>query len=194
MIEAVHFKTGYIITRDGRVFNESRNREFGASNGRGYKIFGKPAVLVHRLMGYCFMGLDITDSKEQIHHIDGVRDNNSLYNLECINIREHSRHHGHIRGVEHLVASNKGRKRSEGFIKKLSESRKGSNNPMYGKTMSEENRKNTSNRFKGIPRTDEVKQKMREANIKRYADNPELRNKAREYAKRRVYTHRAPPD
>lgn len=38
----------------------------------------------HRIMGYCFLGLDIDDPKQQIDHIDRIKLNNHISNLRIV--------------------------------------------------------------------------------------------------------------
>lgn len=56
-----------------------------------------------------------------------------------------------------------GFKHSENYKKKLSESRSGSNNPLYGKPRSEEFKKKLSEKYKGKPLSEETRKKMSEA-------------------------------
>lgn len=39
---------------------------------------------VHRLVGYAFLGLDLTDKTLQINHKDGIKSNNTVDNLEIL--------------------------------------------------------------------------------------------------------------
>tara|TARA_R100000655_G_scaffold10222_1_gene24822 strand:- start:2323 stop:2847 length:525 start_codon:yes stop_codon:yes gene_type:complete len=50
--------------------------------GKMYKL--------HRIMGYCFLGLDINDPITQIDHIDRDKSNNHINNLRIVSNQENS--------------------------------------------------------------------------------------------------------
>ena len=50
------------------------------------------AILVSRLMGNAFLGLDLSDSKMQMNHINKIRDDNRLSNLEIVTNRQNVLH------------------------------------------------------------------------------------------------------
>lgn len=60
-------------------------------------------------------------------------------------------------------AWNKGVSMTEEQKRKISESKKGENNPNYGKHFSEEHKKNLSKALKGKPKSEEAKRNMSEA-------------------------------
>ena len=54
-----------------------------AINEYGYNVirFNNKKVKVHRIVGYAYLGLDITNKKEQIDHINRIRNDNRVENL-----------------------------------------------------------------------------------------------------------------
>ena len=65
--------------------------------------------------------------------------------------------------AEHRRLHNTGKHRSEETRKKLSEAKKGENNPNFGKTRSEESRRKISESLKGRTFSEETRQKLSEA-------------------------------
>ena len=53
----------------------------------GYKMINifDSSYLLHRVIGYLFLGLDIDNPEQCIDHIDGDRKNNNLENLRIVN-------------------------------------------------------------------------------------------------------------
>ena len=84
--------------------------------------------------------------------------------------------------AEVISKANKGKKFSEEHKKKIAESLKGENNPMYGKHPSEEAKKKISKANKGKKRSDEAKKKMSKAK-KGHQVSSETRNKIAESKK-----------
>jgi hypothetical protein len=77
----------------------------------------------------------------EIHHVDSNPNNNSIDNLICVSIQEHFKIHFNQGDwgacsliLERMKISKKIR---EAINKKLSESRKGNNNPFYGHKLSD---------------------------------------------------------
>lgn len=86
------------------------------TDGSGYKrisivlIYGTMRIWLHRLVAATFC--PNPDEKEQVNHIDGNKENNSIDNLEWVTNAENQAHR----------------------INVLGDSKAGSKNPMYGKT------------------------------------------------------------
>jgi hypothetical protein len=77
-----------MVSDDGQVKNSKSNRILKQWTQRGYSVVNlcidgkKKNFLVHRLVGECFIpnfNPDLT-----VHHIDGIRHNNHISNLENI--------------------------------------------------------------------------------------------------------------
>lgn len=87
----------YYISTHGRVYSCLRNRILKQqTDKRGYKrvslvVNGKQkGFLVHRLLGFTF--LNKLPKHTQVNHIDGVKDNNKLENLEWCTNQENMNH------------------------------------------------------------------------------------------------------
>jgi hypothetical protein len=52
----------------------------------GYKMINicNNSYLLHRIIGYLFLGLDIDNTTQHIDHINGIRDDNKLENLRIV--------------------------------------------------------------------------------------------------------------
>jgi hypothetical protein len=57
---------------------------------KGYKMINicNNSYLLHRIIGYLFLGLDIENINQHIDHIDGNKQNNSLENLRVVSNKE----------------------------------------------------------------------------------------------------------
>jgi hypothetical protein len=107
---------GYLINREGDVFNEKSGRLLKAwlmTNGYWAVTIhgdGRKTCYVHRLMAKAF--LPNPDSKPFVNHINGLKSDNSLANLEWCTHAEnmaHARETGlstsHLRANQAMVAA-----------------------------------------------------------------------------------------
>jgi len=90
----------------------------------------------------------------QIHHNDGDKLNNNIWNLIPLSRAEHTRIH------------NKGKKMSEETCRKMSISTSGENNPNYGKHLSKKTKQKLSEAHMGKLMTEDTKQKIGLSNSK----------------------------
>lgn len=83
----------YSVDTEGTVYNKYGKKlrpqaHKGYDSVYLYKNKVRRKLRVHRLVAHTFLGLDLNDAKAQVHHIDSVRDNNRLDNLEILSNRE----------------------------------------------------------------------------------------------------------
>ena len=83
----------YIVYEDGKVWSKYWKRfKISSTQRDGYvttKIDGKTMKL-HRLLALCF--IPNPENKPQVNHIDGVKNNNTLSNLEWATQSENIKH------------------------------------------------------------------------------------------------------
>lgn len=107
----------YWISDRGRLKNYKGNITIGSKNVRGYMgvtLFykKKKQFVIHRLVAIAF--LDNHSKKRTVNHLNGIRHDNRLENLEWATYSENT-----IHAYKHLnmVAGNKGKKRPLSAIK-----------------------------------------------------------------------------
>lgn len=69
----------YIQQRDGYVYVYAPDHPFAKKNGKG----GGGYILEHRLVVEAHLGRYLTKD-EEVHHINGIKDDNRLENLEVV--------------------------------------------------------------------------------------------------------------
>ena len=129
------------------------------SNHKGYKTVmlrkdnkGK-TFKVHRLVAEAF--IPNPENKPQIDHINCIRDDNRVENLRWVTGKEN---------MENPLTKEK--RHSKETKKKISESHKSKNTPMYGKHHTEETKKKMSESHKGKVFTEEHRNKIGKSNSK----------------------------
>lgn len=89
-------KFPYLINRKGEVFSEYSNRKLTASiNANGYLCVGmsihyaSQKCLIHRLLATVYLGLDFSDPSRQVDHINGIKVDNRIENLQILTRSQH---------------------------------------------------------------------------------------------------------
>lgn len=81
----------YAVSDSGRLFSFVSGRYLKSSRSNcGYETFGSTLGSVHRLVVKAFMG-EIPEGL-QVNHMDGVKHNNNLSNLEVVTASQNQRH------------------------------------------------------------------------------------------------------
>lgn len=85
----------YFATEDGRIYSSKTQKYLTLhtyDNGYLYTTLSDRGTsakfLVHRLVAQAYLSLDLF-SELEVHHIDEVRSNNNLYNLEVLSYEQH---------------------------------------------------------------------------------------------------------
>lgn len=93
----IPFATDYLISTDGKIFSKKNNKHLKTSIVTGYYrvwLRGTDSTykqyLVHRVVAMTY--IPNPDNKEQVNHIDGVKTNNSVNNLEWVSRQENMVH------------------------------------------------------------------------------------------------------
>jgi hypothetical protein len=92
------------VYEDGLILVKKKNRDIFyekkySSNGRylllhlNYKNKAR-SFLVHRIIAYAYLDLDITDTLKQIDHIDRCKSNNKVCNLRIVTHQENNFNRG----------------------------------------------------------------------------------------------------
>ena len=69
--------------KNGIYYKEVKNIP-SKSSGYNFVVCNKKTYRRHRIIAYCFLGLDIDDTIQQIDHIDRNRINNHINNLRIV--------------------------------------------------------------------------------------------------------------
>jgi NUMOD4 motif/HNH endonuclease len=92
-------KGKYQISPQGNVRNTKTQKILKQQlNHKGYPVLrlgskdNKMSILVHRYVLLTYQGKSSDSSKNQVNHIDGIKTNNNLDNLEWVTNRENSLH------------------------------------------------------------------------------------------------------
>ena len=168
----------YQVSNMGRVKSLKRGKEKSIKPSKDKYIRlvlckdGKgKCVLVHRLVASAFIPNDNPTEKTEIKHIDENPSNNHFLNLEwCSHIENlnygtrNKKISDSKKGENHPMY---GKHHTEETKQKISKANKGKNSPMYGKHHTEETKQKISEIHKGKKLSEETKQKMSKAKTKK---------------------------
>jgi hypothetical protein len=99
------FETKLRVYRNGDIWRLSRGNKWKLVNvkpdGNGYysiDLNTKKSVKCHRIVGYFYLGLDITDPTKQIDHINHIRTDNRVDNLQIVTNQQNAFNRGNVKG------------------------------------------------------------------------------------------------
>ena len=169
-------RNGYFYIKE-KILKQSINT-YGYLQVCLYNNCERSVKRVHRLVAETF--IPNPSNKPEVNHIDGNKTNNKIDNLEWVTSKENITHAFKI-GLRTVTEEQKtklrilrtGKKFTKEQREKLSEIRKGENNPFYGKHHSEETKKKMSEANKGREFSKQHKEKLSEqAKNKTGSKNP----------------------
>lgn len=129
------FPNWEIDVENGTIYSLKLKHYVGNINNESGYVTVSDKGYLHRIIWMVANGCDIPNGYH-IHHIDGNKQNNSIYNLELLEAVEHQHHH--IIGSKHSIETKE----------KMSKSAMGEKNHNYGKHMSDEQKKSISNKLR----------------------------------------------
>jgi len=94
MIDLVYYNPKLRVYRDGTVERWLSKKgwrlcKFNLIDNEYHRLtVNKKILLSHRLIGECFLGLDINNKKQEIDHINNMRNDNRVENLRIVNRQE----------------------------------------------------------------------------------------------------------
>jgi hypothetical protein len=94
------FNIPYKITREGGIYNYKTNRQLKYSiDGSGYAVVklrkgkDKFSIRVHRLVAKCFLPLPLSAEHKMVNHINGIKTDNRVENLEWVSSNGNVEHY-----------------------------------------------------------------------------------------------------
>jgi hypothetical protein len=94
--DVVGYEGIYKVSNDGDIYNIKFDRKLSVDNSSKYPMItlsknnNKKRHLIHRLVATAF--IPNPDDKKQVNHINGVKDDNRLCNLEWVTASENITH------------------------------------------------------------------------------------------------------
>ena len=91
-IECSYLPKGYKISLDGEILSKYGNVLKDAVSNSGYRFvnINNKGYFIHRALAFSF--IPNLENKEQVNHIDGIKNNNSISNLEWCTRSENVKH------------------------------------------------------------------------------------------------------
>ena len=149
------FPNWLVDVEKGAIYSLKSKRYIGAINKNGYVNVNPPKgykhCKLHQYIWMCANQADIPDGYD-IHHIDGNKQNNSIYNLELVEQFKHRSEHKI--GFKHYL---------------------------YGKHHTDETKRKISEHKKGFKHTEESKKKMSKAKKGKQLNRKDLSKQVAQY-------------
>lgn len=92
-MEEIKGINGYSITKEGLIFNQKTGKYLGGYQSKeGYVIFciRQKCYKLHRLLAIQY--IPNPENKPSINHINGIKNDNRLENIEWVTAKENTRH------------------------------------------------------------------------------------------------------
>ena len=113
------YEENYRVYRDGRIWSIRKNKYLTHFNSDGYSLVGINGKLkyVHRIVAECFIPNPL--NKRTVNHKNGIKDDNTVDNLEWMTDSENQIHSYVVLGKKgHTKGGGKGNKNSQSKLTK----------------------------------------------------------------------------
>lgn len=91
----IYYFVNLFVNRRGEIFSNRTGviKKLKASESQGYNkfLFKRKNYLVHRIVACTFLHNNDRETKTQVDHLDGNKENNHIFNLEWVTNSENQR-------------------------------------------------------------------------------------------------------
>lgn len=101
------------VAEDGRVHRFNKKGDLliieNTADDKGYNRIrcNNRMIRRHRIIAFCFLGLDIDDKKSQVDHINGVKTDNYVTNLRIVTCQQNQHNQTKAKGFWFVKYNNK---------------------------------------------------------------------------------------